>query len=192
MINIIEICNRIIIIHLIWCLLLLCKSKILNSTGAVVIGWQIVRLNHFDGWLVNLGMFSSNRSHSFFLPYKVITISRIGWTSALTCRFVILCLIASIIISIIVQKCTCAHIGWESLTSFNLFEILLFALNRILIILSLTICDWRHLRHKRMWPLLIFLIAIENLLGHYLLLYLSVLGCLLWSYSMKFKISGSW
>ena len=192
MIDIIEICNCVIVIHLIRSLLLLCKSKILNSTCGVVIGWQIIRLNHFDRRLVNFRIFSSDRSHCFFLANEVITLSRIGGTGAFTSRFVILCLITSIIISIIIQKCSSAHICWESLTSFYLFEILLFTLDGILIILSLTIGDRRHLRHKRMRSLLIFFITIENLFGHYLLLYLSVLSCLLRSYSMKFKISGSW
>lgn len=148
-------------------------------------------MNHFDRWLVNLGIFSSDWSHSFFLTNKIIPSTGVGWATTFTSWFVILCLIASIIICIIIQKCSSTHICWESLTSFYLFEILLFALDGILIIL-LTIWDRWHLRHKRMRSFLVFLVTIKELFSHYLLLYLSILGCLLWSYPMKFKISCSW
>lgn len=175
MINIVKICNSIITIHCTRWLLLLCKSKILNTT--IIAPSQSIRLNHFDSWLVYLGIFSSDWPNCFFLTNEFIT-SRVCWSTALTSWFIILSLITSIITSIIIQNSTSSHISWESLTWFYFFEILLFTINRILII-QLSLCDRWHLWHKWMWSFLILLISIEQLFCHNLLLYLSVLSCLL-------------
>ena len=152
MIYIIEICNCVIIVHSLWRLLLLCKSKILDSTLVI----QIIWLNHFNSWLVNLWILCSDWSDSFLLSNIVIS-SWVSWASTLSCRFVVLGLISSIIISIIIQKCSSAHIGGESLTSFYLFEILFFAFDRVRIILSID--DRRHLGHERMGSFLVFIIS---------------------------------
>lgn len=147
-INIIKISNCIITISSIRLSLLLRKPEVLNTS--IVVGIKGIRLSHFDRWLIYFWILClSNRwSYSFLLTGKIASL----WCTTTTPRtficwwFVFMSLISPIIWSIVIQKGASSHICRESMTSFYFFEILLFALYRVLIG-SLTIRNRWHFRH---------------------------------------------
>jgi len=147
-INIIKISNCIITISSIGLSLLLRKPEVLNTS--LVVGIEVIRLDHFDRRLIYFWILClSNRwSYSFLLTSKIASL----WSTTTAPRtficwwFILMSLIPSIIRSIVIQKGTSSHICRKSMTSFYFFEILLFAFNRVLIG-SLTIRNRWHFRH---------------------------------------------